>query len=187
MKLSHVQLKFILHWGEMGHRWGINRAIAQVHALLYLSEQPLCAEAISETLSMARSSVSTSLRELQAWGVIKVAHVLGDRRDHFEAETDVWTLFRLILDERKKREIDPTIATLRECLAGDPRDADPRTGDDGAYARERIAEMLGFFEAAEGWYQRVGKLPRSALSRLVKIGPRKSAGEAAPKGPDREA
>ena len=171
MKLSHVQLKFILHWGEMGQRWGINRAIAQVHALLFLSEQPLCAETISETLSMARSSVSTSLRELQAWGVIKIAHVLGDRRDHFEAETDVWELFRLILDERKKREIDPTIATLRECMAGDPRDGD----GDGAYTRERIVDMLELLETTSGWYQKMGALPRGALVRLVKMGPRRGA------------
>ncbi len=167
MKLSHAQLKFILHWGEMGHRWGINRAMAQVHALLYLSEQPLCAETLSETLSMARSSISTSLRELQAWGVVKVAHVLGDRRDHFEAEKDVWALFRFILDERKKREIDPTIATLRECLADD-RDA----AEDGDYARERIADMLDFFETTSGWYQTMGRLPRGALMRLVKLGAR---------------
>lgn len=170
MKLKHAQLKFILHWGEMGQRWGINRAMAQIHALIYLSEQPLCAEAISETLSMARSSVSTSLRELQAWGVVKVAHVLGDRRDHFEAETDVWELFRLILDERKKREIDPTIATLRECLDGDPRD-----GGGDAYSRARIADMLEFFETTSSWYQRMGKLPRKALVRLVKMGGEKTA------------
>ncbi len=175
MKLSHMQLKFILHWGEMGHRWGINRAIAQIHALIYLSEQPLCAEAISETLSVARSSVSTSIRELQAWGVIKVAHVLGDRRDHFEAETDVWQLFKLILDERKKREIDPTIVTLRECLAGDPRDGD---GDDPAYSRQRIADMLDFFETTSGWYQTMGKLPRKAVVRLVKMGDKSSRSKA---------
>ena len=174
MKLSHAQLKFVLHWGEMGHRWGINRAMAQIHALLYLSAEPLCAEAISETLSMARSSVSTSLRELQAWGVVKVVHVLGDRRDHFEAEKDVWALFRIILDERKKREIDPTIAALRECLDGD---AD---GED-AYARDRIAEMLDFLETTSGWYRAVGDLPRNALARLIKIGGKaaKTGGKAA--------
>ncbi len=162
MKLSRVQLKFILHWGEMGHRWGINRAMAQVHALLYLSPEPMCAEAISETLSIARSSASTSLRELQAWGVVKVAHVLGDRRDHFDAEKDVWALFRIILDERKRREIDPTIAILRECMAGDE--------DGDAHARERIAEMLDFFEITSGWYRMMGGLPKSALIRLVKMG-----------------
>ncbi len=163
MKLSHVRLKFILHWGEMGHRWGINRAMAQVHALLYLSPEPLCAEVISETLSIARSSVSTSLRELQAWGVVKVAHVLGDRRDHFDAEKDVWALFRIILDERKRREIDPTIEILRECMNDEEH-------DDDAYSRERIADMLDFFETTSGWYHTMGRLPRSALIRLVKMG-----------------
>ncbi len=180
MKLSHVQLKFILHWGEMGHRWGINRAMAQIHALVYLSPEPLCAETISETLSMARSSVSTSLRELQAWGVVKVAHVLGDRRDHFEAEKDVWTLFRIILDERKKREIDPTLAILRECLDGDGKG----DGGEDAYARERIADMLDFFETTSGWYRTMGRLPRGALVRLVKMGdklPRRGTDEAIPK------
>ncbi len=164
MKLSSVQLKFILHWGEMGHRWGINRSMAQIHALLYLSPEPLCAEEISETLSVARSNVSMSLRELQAWGVVRVAHVLGDRRDHFEAEKDVWALFKIILDERKKREIDPTIATLRECLADD------EGGDGDAYTRERIADMLDFFETTNGWYRAVGKLSRKALVRLIKMG-----------------
>ncbi len=164
MKLSKVQLKFILHWGEMGHRWGINRSMAQIHSLLYLSPEPLCAEAISETLSVARSNVSMSLRELQAWGVVRVAHVLGDRRDHFEAEKDVWALFRIILDERKKREIDPTIATLRECMAEDSND------DGDAYTRERIADMLDFFETTSGWYRTMGRLSRKALVRLVKMG-----------------
>jgi len=163
MKLSHAQLKFILHWGEMGHRWGINRAMAQIHALVYLSAAPLCAETISETLSVARSSVSTSLRELQAWGVVKVVHVLGDRRDHFEAEKDVWALFRIILDERKKREIDPTIAALRECLDGGG------DAEDDAYARARIGDMLDFFETTSRWYEAMGSLPRKALIRLVKM------------------
>lgn len=180
MKLSNVQLKFILHWGEMGQRWGINRAMAQIHALLYLSPEPLCAETISETLSVARSSVSTSLRELQAWGVVKVAHVLGDRRDHFEAEKDVWALFRIILDERKKREIDPTLATLRECLDGDG-DGENEGDLDGSYTHERIADMLDFFETTSGWYRTMGRLPRKALVRLVRMGdksPRRGADEA---------
>ncbi|MCP3964264.1 MAG: ArsR family transcriptional regulator [bacterium] len=161
--LSDVQQKFVLHWGEMGHRWGINRSMAQIHALLYLSPDGLHAEAIAEALSVARSNVSTSLRELQAWGVVKVVHVFGDRRDHFEAEKDVWALFRIILDERKRREIDPTIAALRECVA------DAGAEDDG-YAQERIAEMLDFFEQTSGWYRAVGGLPSGALKRFVQMG-----------------
>src|SRR5213080_4808321 len=116
-KLSSVQQKFILHWGEMGTRWGINRTVAQVHALLYLSPRPLHAEEIAATLSVARSNVSTSLRELQGWGIIRVVHLLGDRRDHFESLKDVWELFRTIVEERRKREADPTLAMLRDAVA----------------------------------------------------------------------
>ena len=162
MKLSNVQQRFILHWGEMGHRWGINRSMAQIHALLYLSPEPLHAEVLAETLSVARSNVSTSLRELQAWGVVKVVHVFGDRRDHFDTEKDVWELFRIILDQRKRREIDPTIAMLRECMIG------AENGD--GYVHQRISEMLDFFEQTSGWYSTMGSLPRKALRRFVKMG-----------------
>src|SRR6266436_5543490 len=114
--LSPVQQKFILHWGEMGTRWGINRTVAQVHALLYISARPLCADEIVDALSVARSNVSTSLKELQGWGIIRVVHVIGDRRDHFESLRDVFEIFRIIIEQRKKREIDPTLALLRECV-----------------------------------------------------------------------
>src|SRR5687767_731583 len=116
MTLSDIQQKFILHWGEMGTRWGINRTVAQIHALLFLSPEPLHAEEIAETLGVARSNVSTSLRELQGWGIVRVVHQLGDRRDHFESLKDVWELFQVIADQRKRREIDPTMALLRECV-----------------------------------------------------------------------
>src|SRR3989454_3110058 len=115
--LTPVAQKFILHWGEMGTRWGINRTVAQVHALLYLSPKPLNAEEISETLGVARSNVSTSLRELQTWGIVRVVHVFGDRRDHFESMKDVWEMFQVVLQERKRREIDPTLALLRHSVA----------------------------------------------------------------------
>src|SRR3954451_17407488 len=120
--LNPVQQKFILHWGEMGTRWGINRTVAQIHALLYISPKPLNAEEIVETLSVARSNVSNSLKELQSWGIVKLVHVMGDKRDHFESMKDVWEMFRMVLDERKKREIDPTVAMLRECIAEVERD-----------------------------------------------------------------
>src|SRR2546428_8644035 len=126
--LSPVKQKFILHWGEMGTRWGINRTVAQIHALLYLSRKPLHAEEIARTLSVARSNVSTSLRELQNWGIVKVVHVLGDRRDHFEAGKDVWEIFGIILEERKRREIDPTLPLLQEGLA-QPEGASEKDGD----------------------------------------------------------
>src|SRR6516165_1619478 len=117
MNLTPVQQKFILHWGEMGTRWGINRTVAQIHALLYIAPRPLHAEEIVEALGVARSNVSTSLRELQGWGIVKMVHVLGDKRDHFESMKDVWEMFRVVLDERKRREIDPTLTILRECIA----------------------------------------------------------------------
>src|ERR1043165_7549055 len=115
-KLSAVQQKFILHWGEMGSSWGINRTVAQIHALLYLSPKPLTAEEICESLGVARSNASNSLKELQNWGIVKIVHVMGDRRDHFESMKDVWEMFRIVLDQRKKREIDPTIELLRACV-----------------------------------------------------------------------
>src|ERR1044071_6498284 len=114
--LAPVAEKFILHWGEMGTRWGINRTVAQVHALLYLAERPMPADEISGMLAVARSNVSTSLRELQAWGIVRVVHVLGDRRDHFETLKDVWEIFRIVAEERKRREIDPTLRVLSECV-----------------------------------------------------------------------
>src|SRR6266446_7881137 len=116
-QLKPIQQKFILHWGEMGTRWGINRTVAQIHALLFLSPRPLHAEQIAQTLNVARSNVSTSLKELQSWGIVKLVHVLGDKRDHFESMKDVWEMFRMVLDERKRREIDPTLSMLRECIA----------------------------------------------------------------------
>src|SRR5919201_376363 len=116
-KLSPIAQKFILHWGEMGTRWGINRTVAQIHALLFLSKKPLPADEIAQTLGIARSNVSNSLRELQNWGIVRVSHVMGDRRDHFESMKDVFEMFRIITRERKKREIDPTVQVLRECIA----------------------------------------------------------------------
>src|SRR3989441_9376699 len=132
--LKPVQQKCVLHWGEMGTRWGINRTVAQIHALLFLSPRPLHAEQIAHTLNVARSNVSTSLKELQSWGIVKLVHVLGDRRDHFESKKEVWEMFRIVLDERKRREIDPTLAMLRECI----REAEKNNGSD-SYTRQRLA------------------------------------------------
>ena len=116
MKLTPVMERYVLHWGEMGARWGTNRSIAQIHALLYLAPQPLPAEEIAETLSIARSNVSTSLRELQSWGLVRVTHNLGDRRDHFESQQDLWQMLTVIVEQRKRREIDPTLTMLRQCV-----------------------------------------------------------------------
>jgi len=165
MKLTPLTRKFVLHWGEMGTRWGINRTVAQVHALLFISPQPLQAEEIVAILSVARSNVSTSLKELQNWGLVKVVHVLGDRRDHFETHKDVWALFQIILQERKRREIDPTVALLREAVA------DTKTeGKADDYAREQLAKMLEFFESTTACYDNLGKLSPSALHKLAKLG-----------------
>ncbi len=163
--LTPIQQKFILHWGEMGARWGINRTVAQVHALLFLSPRPLNAEEIAATLNVARSNASTSLRELQGWGIVRVVHVLGDRRDYFESMKDVWEMFRVIVDERKKRETDPVLTMLREAVA----DA-KKPGAADAYTRERLGDMLSFFEVMTAWVEQTRKLPTPALMRIVKAG-----------------
>ncbi len=165
MQLTPVQQKFVLHWGEMGTRWGINRTVAQIHALLFIAGKPLDAEEIAETLSVARSNVSTSLRELQGWGIVKVTHVLGDRRDHFESMKDVWEMFQTVLDERKKREIDPTLALLRECVSDAERGGSSEIG-----TRERLGALLDFFETMSTWYRDIRSLPSSAMMKFVRIG-----------------
>jgi DNA-binding transcriptional regulator GbsR (MarR family) len=167
MALTPIQQKFILHWGEMGARWGINRTVAQIHALLFLSAKPLNAEEIASALGVARSNVSTSLRELQGWGIVRVTHLMGDRRDHFESMRDVWEMFRIIVNERKKREADPVLAMLRETAA----EAKKPGAADG-YTRDRLSDMLQFFELMTGWVDQTRKLPTPALIRLVKMGDR---------------
>jgi DNA-binding transcriptional regulator GbsR (MarR family) len=163
--LSPVQQKFILHWGEMGTRWGINRSVAQIHALLFISERPLPAEDIAETLGIARSNVSTSLKELQGWGIVKLVHVMGDKRDHFESMHDVWEMFRRVLDERKRREIDPTLIMLRECIAEAGRDKSA-----SGLTAVRLKELAEFFETTTAWYEQVRAWPTSALARFVRMG-----------------
>ena len=162
--LAPVAQKFILHWGEMGTRWGINRTVAQVHALLFLSPQPLPADEIAETLAVARSNVSTSLRELQGWRIVRVVHVLGDRRDHFESIKDVWEIFRIVSEERKRREIDPTLRVLDECVQ--ELKANPQ-GD--AYTRERLTDMLEFLAAMTGLFEEVIHMPAGALKGVMKL------------------
>lgn len=161
--LTPVQQKFILHWGEMGTRWGINRTVAQIHSLLYLSPKPLHAEEIAETLGVARSNVSNSLRELQGWGIVRVTHQLGDRRDHFEALKDVWEMFRIIVEQRKRREIDPALQMLRECIA------DIKAGAGDAYTRERVEAMLEFMTTMTGLYEEVKALSPNTLKALAKL------------------
>lgn len=164
-KLSPAEQRFILHWGEMGARWGINRTVAQIHALLYLSPNPLTAEEIASTLSVARSNVSTSLKELQSWGLVSAGTVLGDRRDRYESMKDVWELFKVILDGRKRREVDPTLAVLRECV-----DDLDKAGAAGTHTRQRLEEMLEFFEIITKSYEHVRDMPKEELLRLFKLG-----------------
>jgi DNA-binding transcriptional regulator GbsR (MarR family) len=162
-KLSPVQQKFILHWGEMGTRWGINRTVAQIHALLYISPKPLNADDLVGTLGVARSNVSSSLKELQGWGIVKMVHVLGDKRDHFESMKDVWELFRVVLDERKKREIDPTMRMLHECITEAEKDKET-----DEYTEQKLRELQDFFETTTAWYMQVRQWPTTALTKFVK-------------------
>lgn len=165
MKISPSIEQFILHWGEMGARWGINRTVAQIHALLYISERPLDAEEIAETLSVARSNVSVSLRELQSWGVVRTQRVLGERRDHFVCVSDVWEMFRIILTERKKRELDPTTSVLRNCALS----AEEELGADD-HAAKRLQEALQLFEDVSRWYAQIDGMSTDQLRRAMKMG-----------------
>jgi DNA-binding transcriptional regulator GbsR (MarR family) len=164
MKLTSVQERFILHWGEMGSRWGVNRTIGQIHALLYLSERPLHAEEIAETLEVARSNVSTSLKELLSFGMVRVAHVMGDRRDHFEAQQDIWQVFKTVVEVRRRREIDPTLSMLRNELLVAPADpADART-------LAKLREVHDFLEVGTAWIAEMQRLEPATLMKLLRMG-----------------
>ena len=167
MKLTPIMERYILHWGEMGTRWGVNRSVAQIHALLYLAGKPLTAEEISDTLGLARSNVSTSIHELQSWNLVQTVHLMGDRRDHVEALGDLWTMLLTVVEERKKREIDPTLTMLRQCVLDAESDRDTP-----ADVKARITTMLTFLETLTGWYQQVHRLPKDTLVKLMKLGAR---------------
>jgi len=165
MKLTPAVEKYVLHWGEMGTRWGTNRTVAQIQALLYLSPRPLRADEIVELLSVARSNVSTSIRELQSYGIVKMTHMLGDRRDYFECLSDVWELFRVILEQRKQRELNPTLSMLRD-VAVDVEGED----DTDPITKERIRNMLEFVESTSDWYEKIQGVPTPTLKKLMKLG-----------------
>lgn len=165
MQLSHTMQKLVLHWGEMGTRWGVNRTVAQIHALLYLASQPLPAEDIADTLGVARSNVSNSLKELQSWGLVRVTHLIGDRRDHFVALQDVWEIFRVVLEERKRRELDPTLTVLRECALEADEDAEL-----DAATHRKMEEVLRFVEMLTATYEDYKRLPPASLKRMLKMG-----------------
>jgi DNA-binding transcriptional regulator GbsR (MarR family) len=157
--------KIVLHWGEMGARWGVNRSVAQIHALLWLHGRPMPADEIADTLGIARSNVSTSIEELQGYRLVSLIHMIGDRRNYYEAKGDPWDVVETIVDERKKREIDPTLEVLR--AARDLAAEDLTTPPD---VRRRVNEMLSFVERLMGWYDQMKRVPRSTLQRLIKLG-----------------
>ncbi|KQP55261.1 GbsR/MarR family transcriptional regulator [Methylobacterium sp. Leaf108] len=164
MPLSPLVQTFVLHFGEMGSRWGINRTVGQIYALLFVSERPLTADEIVDHLGLSRSNVSMGLKELQAWNLVRLQHRPGDRRDHFSTPDDIWQIVRTLAEERKKREIDPTLTMLRENLM-----QDAQTGEDG-YAQDRLREMHDLLELLTGWYSDVQKLETERLLQLLTLG-----------------
>jgi len=167
MQMTPAVEKYVLHWGEMGTRWGTNRTVAQIQALLYLSPNPLRADEIVDLLSVARSNVSTSIRELQSYQLVRMTHVLGDRRDYFESLHDVWELFRVIIEQRKQRELNPTLTMLRSCAAevDNEKKTDPIT-------KQRIHNMLEFVDSTSRWYEEISGVPTSTLTKLMSLGKR---------------
>ena len=167
MQMTPAVEKYVLHWGEMGTRWGTNRTVAQIQALLYLSPKPLRADEIVESLSVARLNVSTSIRELQSYGLVRMTSILGDRRDYFESLHDVWELFRVIIEQRKQRELNPTLTMLRGCAAEVEAEAetDPVT-------KQRIKNMLEFIESTSDWYDQISDIPTPTLTKLMALGKR---------------
>lgn len=167
MQMTPAVEKYVLHWGEMGTRWGTNRTVAQIQALLYLSPTPLRADEIVDLLSVARSNVSTSIRELQSYRLVRMIHILGDRRDYFESIHDVWELFRVIIDQRKQRELNPTLTMLRSCASevDNEQETDPIT-------KERIHNMLAFVDSTSQWYEEISGVPTSTLTKLMALGKR---------------
>ncbi|MBO1015985.1 GbsR/MarR family transcriptional regulator [Achromobacter sp. SD115] len=164
MALSPQNERFVLHFGEMGSRWGVNRTVGQIYALLFLAPKPLNADDIAETLGFSRSNVSLGLKELQSWRLVKLIHQVGDRRDYFETPKDVWEIFRILMEEKRKREIDPTLTLLRDTLL------EPPAGPDEAYAQQRMNEMLELIELSTGWFDEVQRLPPETLQNLMKLG-----------------
>lgn len=166
MELTPSLSRFVLHWGEMGTRWGVNRTVAQIHALLYVSGRPMHADEIVETLAVARSNVSTSLRELQSWSLVRLVHVSSDRRDHFETSADVWELMRTVVRERQRREISPTVTVLQQLLA------DPAIRQEPAEVKRRIEQTLELLETLTAWSDEMLKLDTETLGQILKLGAR---------------
>lgn len=164
MKLPPLTQRFVLHFGEMGSRWGINRTVGQIYALLYVSARPLNADDIGEALTFSRSNVSMGLKELQSWNLVRLIHQPNDRREYFQAPEDVWAIFRTLANERRKREIDPTLSMLREALM-----EEPGTADD-IHAQERMRQMHSFIELMTNWLDDVQKMDSETLASLMQMG-----------------
>ena len=164
MKLNPVTEKFILHWGEMGSQWGVNRTMSQIHALLFIIGKPLNAEEITETLGVARSNVSNSIKELQHWGLVQKVSILGDRRDHFTTSTDVWELARIIVVERQKRELEPTVQFLQELMDS------PEFEHENNEVKSRIRDTQEFVDTVTTWSSEMLRLPTNALKKVLKLG-----------------
>jgi DNA-binding transcriptional regulator GbsR (MarR family) len=164
MTLPPITQKFVSHFGEMGSNWGINRTVGQIYALLYLSETPLVAEQISESLGFSRSNVSIGLKELQSWRLVKMHHNPGDRREHFSSLGDVWDIFRTVAAERHRREVEPTATMLRQALLASP------CCEAEIHAQEQIRKMNDLFDLANTWFGEVQNLSPEELVRLMKLG-----------------
>ena len=164
IQLSELGNQFILHWGEMGARWGINRTVSQIHAFLYYVGKPANAEQIADTLQVARSNVSNSLKELQNWELVRVTHTMGDRRDYFETSLDIWALFNTVITQRKKREFDPTVIFLQHFLA------EKSFNNDELVAKKRVEEMLNLMQTLSIWGDEMLKLKPETLTKIMKYG-----------------
>jgi DNA-binding transcriptional regulator GbsR (MarR family) len=167
MRLTPAMRKYVLHWGEMGQRWGVSRSVAQIHALLYLADAPVAADEIAETLGLARSNVSTSLKELTGWELARLTHIAGDRRDHFAAQQDPWDMLVTIAEGRKRRELDPAIAILDECLAEAKAD-----GETSPATVAKLERMRTLTRQVSQWYDQMRHVPRPLLMKLVGLGAR---------------
>jgi DNA-binding transcriptional regulator GbsR (MarR family) len=166
MNLTPLAQNFVLHFGEMGSRWGINRTVGQIYALLYVSERPLNADEIAEALNFSRSNVSMGLKELESWRLTKLQHLPNDRREYFSAPEDVWAIFRTLAEERRKREIDPTLSMLRDALMAAPSSAEDR------HVQQRMKAMHDLIEMATMWFNDIQKLEPETLQQLMKMGTR---------------
>jgi DNA-binding transcriptional regulator GbsR (MarR family) len=164
MNLPPLTQSFVLHFGEMGSRWGINRTVGQIYALIYVSAKPLNADEIAEALNFSRSNVSMGLKELQSWNLVKLIHLPNDRREYFQSPQDVWQIFRTLATERRKREIDPTLSMLRDALMETP------SGEDERVAQERMRQMHAFIELMTDWLDEVQKMDSATLASLMKMG-----------------